>query len=268
MPIKHPALYEAVHARMQHVVKHVESWNPRGRTRVFRCGDAADAGRAGADKYRTVFRSSINDNYRWTGPRPPSMKAASPAVGGVYTSLGLNDALLGEVAFYAFHTTLDQDVRRTLDGGPPVLTAANFPPKLATKRIFEYEFPLALRIADLSLTGRAGRDLLRAVAAGPTVRAALARAGYHDARLAYLATDDHSLPRAMAQGIRDFMPGWRGIKVTSVRAEAALQLHEEEGDNVVFFGPDGALLGELRPVREIAFDLQANGRLKDRVGAL
>ena len=268
MPITHPALYQAVYARMRDLLGQVTSCNPHGRARVYRSGDAADAGRAGADKYRTVYRSSVNDSYRWTGPRPPGVTTAKPAVGGVYTSLGLNDALLGEFSFYAFHTTLDEDVRRKLDGQAPLMTAANFPPALAAKRIFEYEFPIALRIADLSLSGQGGRDLLRQVGSAPAVKAALHAAGYGSGQAAYVASGDHSLPRAMSQAVRDLLPGYRGIKVTSARADAAMSFREEGADNVIFFGADGQLIDDLRPVREISFDHQPNGTLKERVAKI
>lgn len=268
MPITHPALYHAVYARTKAALAHVSSWSSRGRTRVFRVGDAADAGRAGADKYRTVYRSSVNDSYRWTGPRPAGVTSTKPAVGGVYTTLGINDALLGEFTYYAFHTTLDTDVKRVLDGRAPRLTAATFPATLARKRIFEYEFPIALRIADLSLSSRVGRALLQAVESDPTVKAALHASGHGTARSAYLASGDHSLPRAMSQAIRDCLPGYRGIRVTSVRANAALRMQDDEGDNIVFFGPDGVLLHDLRPVREISFEPQPNGKVRDVVAAI
>lgn len=268
MPIRHPALYHAVYARMRDLLGQVTAWNPQGRTRVYRVGNAADAGRAGADKYRTVYLSSVNDDYRWTGPRPAGTASPKPAAGGLYTALGMNDALLGEFAHYALGTTLDQDVQRTLDGVAPVMTSANFPPAIASKRIFEYEYPASLRIADLSLTGHGGRRLLRELEAAPAVRAALQAAGFGTAQNAYVANGDGSLPRAMGQALRDHMPGYVAIKVTSARAEAATTLGEEEGDNLVFFGADGQLISALRPVREISFVRQPNGKLRDQVAAI
>ncbi len=268
MPIAHPQLYDAVYARMRDLLTAVVTRRSGGKNRVFRSGDAIAAGRAGADKYRTVFRSSTNDDYRWTGPRPKPVAGSKPAAGGVYTSLGLNDALLGEFTFYAFKTTLDQDVQRRLDGLPTMLTSGTFPVALATKRIFEYEFPDALRIADLSLSSGAGTELLRGIGSSPTVQSALKAAGYRTGRDAYLASDDHSLPRAMAQVVRDFLPGYLAIRVSSVRASAAVKMHDDEGDNIVFFGPDGSLITELTPKREIAFQPQPNGTLKDVISPL
>jgi hypothetical protein len=263
MPINHPALYDTVYARMQNVLGNVLTRSTNGRNRVYRSGNATDAGRIGADKYRTVFKSSTNDSYRWTGPRPAGVTSVKPAAGGVYTSLGLNDALLGEFAFYAFGTTLDADVRRQLDGVPTVLTPSTFPATLATKRIFEYEFPVTLRIADLSLSGRGGRELLRAVESDAAVKAQLHAAGYGNARAAYLSSADHSLPRAIGQCVHDFLPGYRAIRISSARADSAVQMRDDEGDNIVFFGSDGTTLNDLRPVREISFIPAANGKFRD-----
>jgi hypothetical protein len=263
MAIVFPALYDAVYARMRTALGSVVTRNTNGRSRVYRSGNATDAGRLGADKYRTVFRSSTNDHYRWTGPRPPGRVNSKPAAGGVYTSLGMNDALLGEFAFYAFGTTLDEDVQAKLDGRPTKLTPATFPATLATKRIFEYEFSVTVRIADLSLSGRGGRELLRALDADPAVKAQLQASGYGNAREAYTASADGSLPRAMGQAVRDFMPGYGAIWISSARADAAVKMRDDEGDNIVFFGRDGALLNELRPIREISFVAAAGGRYRD-----
>jgi len=263
MPILHPKLYDAVYATLQRQVASLPMRRPTRAPRVFRAGQALDAGRTGADKYRTVHESSINDGYRWTGPRPHPVASAKPAAGGVYTSIGFNDALLGELSYYAFGTTLDEDVQRKLAGKPTTLTARTFPLKLSQKRIFEYEFPQALAIADLSLSSQAGRELLDSLDRAPLVRTALQGAHYASARDAYLASKDHSLPRAMAQLVRDVLPGIRAIWVSSARAGAAVQLQDMEGDNLVFFGPDGTVLSDLRPLREIWFERQADGTFKD-----
>ncbi len=262
MPIRHPDLYEAVYLRMRDLLSSVSSRSFSGAPRVHRSGDAMDTGRAGADKYRTVYRSSTNDEYRWTGPRPPVAtlhRSGKPGAGGVYTSLGMNDALLGELTFYAFRTTLDLDVQRQLDGQPTTLTCTTFPAMLVTKRIFEYGVPVATPIADLSLSSSAGRALLGAIASDSRVKRALADARFATARDAYLSSDDHSLPRAMAQVVRDYLPGYLAIWVSSARAEAAVSLQDQEGDNIVFFGPDGALLSALTPLSEISFVRQPNG---------
>ncbi|WP_337170227.1 hypothetical protein [Gemmatimonas aurantiaca] len=271
MPIKHPDVYEAVYLRMRDLLSTISSRTVPGASRVYRSGGAVDKGRAGADKYRTVYRSSVNDEYRWTGPRPASSVSAAkgkPGAGGVYTSLGMNDALLGELTFYAFQTTLDLDVQRQLDGQPTTLTSTTFPAMLATKRIFEYTFPVATQIADLSLSSNAGRSLLRAIGSDPRVKKALTGARYTTPREAYLASHDHSLPRAMAQVVRDFLPGYQAIWVSSARAGSAVSMQDQEGDNIVFFGPDGATLNLLTPVREIGFALQPNGTYRHTVQAI
>lgn len=268
MPIQYPALYAAVYRRMQDLTSKVVTRSARGRNRVFRSGDATDAGMAGADRYRTVFESNIKD-HRWTGPRPRGVTSPKPVAEGVYTSLGLNDALLGEFAFYAFGTTLDDDVKRKLQGTPTTLVSSTFPATLATKRIFEYEFSNATRIADLSLSGSDGRELLAAVELAPAVRTALQTAGYPSARAAYVFTHkdpvkrDYSLPRAMAQAVRDLLPGYMAIWVSSAQASGAVQMNDIEGDNIVFFGPDRQIVHELKPVREISFDLLPSGRTRD-----
>lgn len=262
MPISHPALYDAVHARMRDLLVHIQARTGHGRQLVYRAADATFTGRRGADDLRTPFRSSTNDNNRWTGPRTRTATTARPAAGGVYTSLGMNDALLGEVAFYAFSTTLDEDVQRQLDGKPTVLTAATFSPTLAGKRIFEYGFNPGLRIADLSLSGSGGRALLRALESEATVRAALRTAGYASATAAYLANGDHSVPRAMSQAVFDYSTGFQAIWVTSARADAARALHDDEGDNIVFFGPDGIPINALVPKREISFVISPRGAVR------
>ncbi|BAH37082.1 MAG TPA: hypothetical protein DGD08_16925 [Gemmatimonas aurantiaca] len=272
MPIKHREVYEAVYLCLRDHLSSVGTRAVQGAPRVYRSGDAADQGRLGADKYRTVFRSSTNDHYRWTGPRPTPcaipVPPGKPAAGGVYTSLGMNDALLGELTFYAFKTTLDLDVERQLNGQATTLTSATFPAMVATKRIFEYTFPVATQIADLSLSSNAGRALLRILGNDAKVKKALNGARFTTAREAYLASDDNSLPRAMGQVVRDFLPGYQAIWVSSVRAGAAVSMREEDGDNLVFFGPDGAQLNLLTPVREIGFTLQPNGTYRHSAHAI
>ena len=268
MPIVHPSLYMAVYARMQTALAHVLARSTHGRTKVYRSGNAVDAGRMGADKYRTPYKSSTNDGYRWTGPRPPGVVNLKPAAGGVYTSIGLNDALLGEFAFYAFGTTLDEDVQRRLDGKSTMLTSATFPATLAAKRIFEYEFSGALRIADLSLTGTGGRRLLRLLDHDAGVKAALKTATFANAEAAYVASHDNSLPRAMSQAVRDMLPGYDAVWVTSARADSAREMRDIEGDNIVFYGPDGMVISALRPVREISFTMLPNGKYKDVINTL
>ena len=109
---------------MRDLVSHVQTRRVNGTARVFRIVDAVHSGRTGADMFRKPYQSSTNDNNRWTGPRPKATPGGKPAASGMYTALGFNDALLGEFAYYAFHTTLDDDVRRQLDGMPTQLTAA------------------------------------------------------------------------------------------------------------------------------------------------
>lgn len=269
MPIKHPALYAAVYARSIQALNELETWKPKGSRRVFRSGNTADAGRAGADKYRTIYQSSTNDDYRWTGPRPPGAAPShKPAAGGLYTSLDMNDALLGEFAQYAFRTTIDEDVRRQLNGHMPRLTASTFQPALGAKRIFEYEFPSGIAIADVALNSNAGRQFLAALGADDSVNSSLAAAHYDSVPTAYVASDDHSLPRAIAQAIRDGAPGYRGLRVTSARSEAGTSFGEETGNNIVFFGADGLLILDLRPVREISFKPGSNGRMRDEISPL
>ncbi len=259
MPILHPDLYDAVYARMRDLVSLVQTRRVHGTARVFRIVDAAHAGRAGAEMFRKPYQSSTNDSNRWTGPRPTIKPTGKPPASGVYTALGFNDALLGEFAYYAFHTTLDDDVRRQLDGKPTQLTAATFPMQLATKRVFVYEFPAATRIADLSLTGQGGQALLRAIGAAPTVRAALQAAKYASTHDAYATNGDHSLPRAMAQLVCDVLPGYRVLWVSSARADAAVSMADSQGDNLIFLGPDGVEISLLKPVQEIWFRKGSNG---------
>jgi hypothetical protein len=262
MSVRHPALYAAVYAGMQRALHQVAHWQRSGPTLVFRTGDVADAGARGADKYRTVYRSSTNDDYRWTGPRPSGARHAKAAVGGLYTSLDLSDALLGELTHYALGTTIDADVRRQLDGRAPVLTASTFQPAMARKRIFEYECPAGVLLADLSLGSSGGRHLIASLEAEPSVRAALRAARYPTARSAYVANADHSFPRAVSQAIWDMLPAFHGLRVTSARSETGTSFGDDTGDNVVFFGPDGALIGDLRPTREFAFVQQGSGPMK------
>ena len=231
-------------------------------TRVFRIGAFSDAGRVGADKYRTVFNSSVNDTNRWTGPRPRHVTSSKTAAGGVYTALGFNDALLGEFSFYAFSTTLDEDVTRMLAGKPTTLDPATFSPTLATKRIFGYAVAPSLSFADFSLNSRPGVGFLRSLDSAGQVALALRAAGFHHTRGAYLASGDHSLPRAMAQVVRDVLPGCRAMRVTSVRAQSAVAMHDEQADNFVFFGADGALLTDLTPIRETWFRKLPNGKFE------
>jgi hypothetical protein len=268
MPILYPALYDAVYARMRDLVSQVQTRRVNGTARVFRIVDAVHSGRTGADMFRKPYQSSANDNNRWTGPRPKAAPGGKPAASGVYTALGFNDALLGEFAYYAFHTTLDDDVRRQLDGMPTQLTSATFPMQLATKRVFVYEFPAGTRIADLSLTGQGGQALLRALGATPAVRDALQAATYASARDAYVADGDHSLPRAMAQLVCDVLPGYRVLWVSSARAEAAVSMADSQGDNLIFLGPDGVEIPLLKPVQEIWFRKASNGTYVHEVQAL
>jgi hypothetical protein len=80
--MKHPALYWAVYARMQDAIRYVPVQRTEEPLRVFRAvqpkpGETVTGGREGAEKYRTVWKSSVSD-YRWTGPRPeipPSLVA-------------------------------------------------------------------------------------------------------------------------------------------------------------------------------------------------
>jgi hypothetical protein len=263
MPILHPDLYDAVYATLHRQMASLPMRRPGGTPRVYRAGPAVHAGRAGADRFRTVYQSSTNDGNRWTGPRPRPVTSGKPAAGGIYTSIGFNDALIGEFSFYAFGTTLDEDVQRRVAGKATTLSAATFSLKLSERRIFEYEYPQGLPMVDFSLSSRAGQELLHALDRAPIVRLALQGARYPSARDAYLASADHSLPRAMAQLVRDVLPGVRAIWVSSARAGSAVQLQDQEGDNLVFFGADGAIVSELRPVREIWFERQPNGSFKD-----
>lgn len=268
MPILHPKLYEAVYARVGNVLNSVTSRSARSRNHVYRGGDfrdVKDTGLAGADKFRTVRESSTDDGNRWTGPRAHGVTKPKPAAGGIYTSLGLADAWLGEFAFYAFGTTVDEDVQRMLRGEPTLLSPATFPAAFATKRLFEYEFPVSLRIADLSLSGQGGRELLRAIETDAFVKAQLTRAGYGNVRQAYLANLDHTLPRAISHAVRDLMPGYQAIWVSSARAGSAVQMRDDEGDNIVFYGADHSKIEYLRPVREIAFAQLPNGKYKEGV---
>lgn len=262
MPIGHPGLYDAVYAAMLGMQAEIPLARMAPGTRVYRIGAAAPAGRIGADRYRTVFESSINDTNRWTGPRPRHITSAKPAAGGVYTALGFNDALLGEFAFYAFNTTLDEDVSRVLAGKPTMLDPATFGPTLATKRIFEYAVTPSISFVDFSLNTRPGVGFLRSLDSAAQVVLALRTAGFHNARGAYLASGDHSLSRAMAQVVRDVLPGCKAMRVSSARAHAAVEMRDTQGDNYVFFGVDGALLPDLTPVRETWFKKASNGKFE------
>ena len=268
MPITYPALYDAVYTTLRNELATLPMQRHRGRSQVYRVGSVSDAGRAGADRYRTVYQSSTNDAYRWTGPRPPTVAAGRPGAGGIYTAIGFNDALLGEFAHYAFGTTLDEDVQRKLSGNPTTLASRTFSPALAQKRVFVYAYSPAVPIADLSLSNPAVRDLLARLDRAPAVRAALQTARYQSTREAYLASSEHSVPRAMAQLVRDALPGVRALRVSSARAGAALQLHDEEADNLLFFGTDGMLVADLQPVREIWFERMPNGTWRDRTATL
>jgi hypothetical protein len=278
VPINNPDLYDAVYACVRNSLSHVQTRRAAAPARVYRIVDASNPGAIGAEMYRKPFKSSTNDANRWTGPRPPSSPTspaprpaavnAKPGPSGVYTALGLNDALLGEFAHYAFGTTLDDDVNRQLDGQSTRLTSTTFPAMLARKRIFVYEFPMATPIADLSLSGRAGLDLLALLDRTRMVTAALRAARYSSARDAYLSDSDHSLCRAMAQVVRDALPGYQAIWVSSARAGAAVSLRDSQGDNLVFFGPDGAAIDALKPVQDVSFVLAPNGTYRHVVTAL
>jgi hypothetical protein len=154
----------------------------------------------------------------------------------------------------------------------PALYAAVYAPSLeaafAAKRIFEYEFPAGIAIADVVLNSNAGRQFLASLGADDSVKSALAAAHYDSVPSAYVAGDDHSLPRAIAQAIRDRTPGYRGLRVTSARSEAGTTFGEETGNNIVLFGADGLLILDLRPVREISFKPGSNGRMRDEISAL
>ena len=284
--IKDAALYWATYARMRDTLRHVSIWKPAKTTRLFRAvrpksGTQVTTGRAGADKYRTVYESTTND-YRWTGPRPPTPPSLSPelrrllarpAVGGLNLAVGLNDATLGEFVWYATagskQTTFDDDARRRAAGQTTTLTTTTFTAALAVSRVFEYALPAGLPIADLSLGTSGGQAILDALitdiagalgqpsAAEKTrVDALLAgfkRNGYVSPKNAYTASGDYSFCRALSQAVRDFMPGCRGVRVTSVRADAGAVFGEFSGDNVILFGDDGAMIRDLRPVHEFMF---------------
>ena len=262
MPIAHPGVYDAVYDAMLGMQAQIPIARMAPGTRVFRIGGVADVGRIGADKYRTVFNSSTNNDNRWTGPRPRHILSPKPAAAGVYTALGFNDALLGEFAFYAFSTTLDEDVSKMLAGQATTLAPATFGATLATKRIFEYSVAPSLQYADFSLNTRPGTGFLRSLDSASQVALALRAAGFHDARGAYVASGDHSLPRAMAQVVRDVLPGCRAIRVSSARAQAANEMRDTQGDNFVFFGPDGALITDLTPIKETWFRKSASGKFE------
>ena len=287
MPIQHPSLYDAVYARMQSIRTNLSVGTWKGKNRVYRTAPTKYAGRIGADEYRKPWNSSAKDN-RWTGPRPAPVTSSNPAASGVYTSVGISDALLGELTFYdpllranycealglrpgtELSPTLDEDVARELADKKPkqrsLLTPQNFPAALAARRIFEYEFPIALPIADLSLTSGRGRELLRNVSADACVRAELRKAGYRDATQAYLANFDNSLPRALSQAIRDLRPEVSAIWVTSARADEARAARDIEGDNIVFYGTDSTPIQALKPIQEISFVPQPDGKLKELHG--
>ena len=231
MPIAHPGLYDAVYSALRGMQAEIPLKALPPALHVFRSGDADDAGPAGAEKYRTVYKSSTNDAYRWTGPRVQARVVDKTPAAGVYTSLGFNDALLGEFAFAAFDTSLDADVRRrvaNIPKNPVVLDPSTFSPALATKRIFEYAVTPSLLFVDFSLSGRAGREFIRSLDALPAVAAELRAAGFHNTRSAYCASKDHSVPRAMGQAVRDFLPRCRVMRVSSVRAQSAIANHDEQ----------------------------------------
>ncbi len=256
---------------MRDATRNVGFWKPTEGTRVFRAvRPSSDAGvttgRAGADKYRTVWKSTAND-YRWTGPRPPIPATLSadlnrivvtrPPVGGINTALSLNDAALGEFTWYAtenseLRTAFDEDVRRVASGKSPSLKANDFQSALSESRVFEYAVSAGITIADLSLSSNAGRALLDSLIHEihsssrdhgrlenqrlDALRSAIKAAGYVSPEAAYTSRDDYSFCRALHQSVRDLLPGCRGVRVTSVRSDAGTRFWESSGDNLILFG--------------------------------
>jgi hypothetical protein len=286
--LKDTALYWAVYARMRDLVQYVPVWKTSKAMPVFRAvqpsgGTRVMTGRAGAEAYRTIWKSAVSD-HRWTGPRPPTPPGLSaeltrlltgrPPASGLYLASDLNDAALGEFTWYATATsgrqiTFDKDAQRRAEGKPPTLTQTGFQAAMAVSRIFEYRVPPGLPFANLSLGANSGRALLDALVADTgggadrlsagekqnldVLRSAFRKAGYVSAEAAYTASDDYSFCRAVGQSVRDLMPGCRGLKVTSVRSDAGTVFRDASGDNLILFGGDGHVLNDLTPVYEWAF---------------
>ena len=311
--IRTPALYWATYARMFDLIRHVGVWRPPVGTRVLRAARDTRCGRRlSVEECRTPHRSATTDN-RWTGPRPaplmtggtagpadeppPTVAARiadilarpgdKPPATGVYTALDLNDALLGEVTWYAVpdrdrRVSFDNSVRRRLAGKTSPLDAPTFHAALAATEIVEFEVAGGVTFADLSMASDAGQALVRGLwedldgsvqrgggaaeaARIAAVRAALGAAGFESPVHAYRAQRNYSVARAMGQAIRDLFPKCGGIRVTSARSEAGLGFGEATGDNLVFFGSDREPVRALVPHRMTTFERRTGGRIESRV---